>query len=184
VISGASVGVPIDINVVAGGTRVCILLFTIVVGVEAFVAAQGRVPNLAPDLTHSFVVAVATTTTPSTPTTKTLISMAVHVATTSSTASISSVRTDVLVLFLGLHSRLYSEQLRVEIIEHLGLRVSDECLNEQIVFKVKRGEDVTDNFFIVHALAYNHHVISEAFHQRVVCSTGGRLPLALVASLE
>jgi hypothetical protein len=90
VVSGAGVGVPVGINIVAGGGRVHMILFTIVVGVKTFVAPQGRVPRLATDLTWNFVA------------------MAMHRATASSTTSIDSMGTNVLVLLLGLDSGLYS----------------------------------------------------------------------------
>jgi hypothetical protein len=78
-----------------------LFLFTIVISIKMLVAAQGRVPGFPTDLAQNFVAASSATTS-SAPTTEVAISVATHVATTtsSSVTTIGGIDVDLLMLLL------------------------------------------------------------------------------------
>jgi hypothetical protein len=125
------VGVPLGIYIVDHGSCIRMLLLTIVVGVEAFVAAKCIVPGLAADLARYFVTTA--TMSAATTTVKPSIVVATYVTTATSIATTEgSVYIDLLLLLLRLNTSLDNQQLGIQIIKSLRFCLGREGLDEWV----------------------------------------------------
>jgi hypothetical protein len=94
-----------------------------------------------------------------------------RVTVTSSTTTKGDIGANLLVLLLRFHSSLDDEELGIAIVEGLRISLGGESFHERIELKVETNKDVTYHILIIKPLTGCRHLVGEALHLSVVCST-------------